>query len=267
MAESGKEAESAKDEKPEVQIRVTDATNRLVRRFKAPARLGVNRIAWDLLSDPYKQPPSGDNVSPFDPGEPTGPEVGPGTYTISMTFGKSEVSQKVNVVADPRSRNTPEDWQRRADTLAKAGALNDQVVGAIWRIRDARADIDAVQKKAREAAERAGEKDKKKIEDLPIVKDGEKVKEGLTTLEKRLWAPPETKGFTAGEEVLNAVNLPIFFILSSWDAPNPNHLDHLRLGEEKVKAILPEVDKYFGAEVAGYTAKVREAGIGLLSGR
>lgn len=253
-----------KTEKPEVQITIEDATGKKVRTFKAPARAGVNRAVWDLTSDPSKQPPRPESASPFEQGEPSGYEVPPGRYTVTMKYAGHEAKQSVNVVADPRSKNTADDWKRRWDALQQGDALSDAVVEAIWRVRGTRDDIAAVEKKIRQAAEQAREKDPKKVDENPLIKEGTKLKESLTALEKKLWHAPEFKGYLPNTDMLNVVNEPGGLMASSWDPPSPNHLDHLKIAEAKWRAFQPEIEKLFGGDVAAYRAKVQEAKIGLL---
>ncbi|MGZ5432820.1 MAG: VPS10 domain-containing protein, partial [Thermoanaerobaculia bacterium] len=43
------------DKAPEVDIEVADASGTVIRKFKGPAKLGVNRTAWDLRRDAFKR--------------------------------------------------------------------------------------------------------------------------------------------------------------------------------------------------------------------
>ena len=160
----------------------------------------------------------------------------------------------------------------RIDAIAAQGALYsralklwDRVADAVWRIRRTRDDVGVVQRKARQAAEAAGEKDERKLDELPLVKAGETLKQGLTKIENRLWQAPEVVGITPETDVFSQVVRPLFYVQSSLDPPSPTHLELLRQAEAKVGAFMAELDKFYEGEVAAFRRQVHEAGIGLLA--
>ncbi len=75
----------AREEDPAVVLTVKDADGNVVRRLSAPAKAGIQRVAWDLRFPPANPtrltPPPADNPF-FDP--PEGPLVVPGRYTVSF---------------------------------------------------------------------------------------------------------------------------------------------------------------------------------------
>jgi hypothetical protein len=192
--------------------------------------------------------------------------VPPGTYGLTVKHRGETAHGSVTVAADPRSTNTPADWERRWQARLSAGELNDRAVEAITRIRRTRADIDLVAAKVRQAAEARGEKDKKKIDEDPLIKAGEKVKEGLAKIEKRLWTPPDTKGIPPDDEVMAPIQQAGWFIDSSWGPPSPTHLAYLDLAANRLAALQKDLDAFFAAEVAAYKKQVEEAKVGLLGG-
>ena len=170
----------------------------------------------------------------------------------------------MKVLADPRSKNAAADWQAREQAVRRAGAVSDAAVDAVWRLRRTRDDVGALQQKAKERAEAAGEKDKKKLDELPLVKEGEALKEELTTREKAFWQAPEAKGILAERDVLSRIGYASFYVASSWDPPSPTHLAYLKRAEEDLQALLAEVNQLFETKVAAYRRQAAEAGIGLL---
>lgn len=242
---------AADDERPRVDVVVADAAGKVVRRFKAPAVLGVNRAVWDLSSDAFKQPPRAEDAPPL-PEEPSGPQVPPGTYTVTVKFGTHESSQPVRVVADPRSSNSAQDWQRRWEIIQRLGSMNDSAVDAIGRIRRTRQDVTVIQERLRQRARDAGERDTKKIDEHPTIAAGAKLLERLTALEKRLWTPPETVGIVADVDVYSDVTRPTYLIMSSWDAPNANHMEYVQRADARLRAFLGELEKFFETEVESF---------------
>jgi hypothetical protein len=243
---------------------VSDASGRLVRSFKGPARLGVNRAVWDLSRDAFRELPRAEDA-PAPDEEPSGPELPPGVYTVTVKYGSHSSSQAVNVLSDPRSKNTAADWQAREDAIRASGALRDRVAGAIWRLRRTRDDVGLVQQKARQAAEAGGEKDKEELDALPLVKAGETLKQSLNLLEKRLWQSPEAVGIQPDTDVLSQSLRALANLQSSLGPPSPTHLELLRQAESRAGAFLADLDKFFETDVAAFRRQVDEAGVGLLS--
>lgn len=256
-AEEKKDEKKEEEERPRVDVTVTDASGTVVRRFKVPAALGVNRAAWDLASDAFKQAPRPEDAPP-QTDEPTGPEVPPGTYTIAMKFGGHEAKQTVTVRADPRAKNTAQDWQRRWEAIRKVGALNDAAVDAIWRIRRTKQDVGTIQEKLRQRARDAGERDPKVIDRHPTIEAGRKLTEALNTLEKRLWVSPETVGIVADVDVYSDATRAGWSILSSWDAPNATQMEYLRQGEARLRGFLDELNKFYAEDVAAFRKQAAE---------
>jgi photosystem II stability/assembly factor-like uncharacterized protein len=247
----------ARDDKgPEVDIEVADASGTVIRKFKGPAKLGVNRTAWDLRRDAFKrvQVP-GEEPSEFRPR--TGPEILPGTYTVTVKFREQSAKQTVRVLADPRETVAPDVRQAKFDAVMRAGRLAETVTAAIERINKTRADIDAVAaklKKPEDATDKTPD---------PVVKQGSALKRRLDEMEKRLWVPPKTKGIGASLDVLSAIQYPMQAMQSSWDAPTPAQLAYLDRAEKQLKAVLADYNKLFAEDVAKYRDEVRARSVGL----
>jgi hypothetical protein len=137
-------------------------------------------------------------------------------------------------------------------------------VDAVWRLRRTRDDVGSIQRKARERAEAAGEKDKKKLEELPLVKAGDTLKEDIDALEKKLWQAPEVKGLLPDTDVLSRIGYAGSYVGSSWAPPSPTHLLYLRQAEEAVQAVLTALNQEFEAKVTAYRKQATDAGLGLL---
>jgi photosystem II stability/assembly factor-like uncharacterized protein len=246
---------TASDKPPEVDIEVADASGKVIRKFKGPAKLGVNRTTWELRTDAFKRPPSGDGDDDF--GSRTGPEVVPGTYTVTIKFRGNEAKQTVRVVADPREPFTAEQRQQKFDTIQRAGRLQESASEAITRINKTRADIAAIAAKLK--------KDEPGAEPDPLVKSGNQLKEKLDKMERRLWQPPNTKGIPPETDVWSKISYPLFSMQSSWDAPTPSQLAYLARAEAELRTILAEFNKLYAEDVAKYREEVRAKSVTLLN--
>jgi hypothetical protein len=238
------------DKGPEVDIEVTDASGTVIRKFKGPAKLGVNRTSWDLRRDAFKRAPvPGEEPSEFR--TRTGPEILPGIYTVTIKFRDSEAKQSVTVLADPRSNVTSEQRQAKFDAVMRAGKLTETITSAIERIQKTRADIESVSSKLKKDEDAAD-----KTPD-PLVKSGGELKKRLDEMEKRLWVPPKTKGIVADMDVLSKIQYPLQSLQSSWDAPTPAQLAYLERAEAQLKTVLADFNKLFAEDVAKYREEVR----------
>jgi photosystem II stability/assembly factor-like uncharacterized protein len=272
-AEAGK-AGTGKDDKkkaepPKAQIEVADASGRAIRHFKTPVQLGINRVAWGLERDDWKEPgpPPPDQPTEEDP---PGPEVPPGTYTVTVRFRGHEARTTVEVLADPRSANDAPDWQRRWAAVTRAGALQQAVSEAIERIARLRADVDAAVAKDKQAAEQAAERSGKPKPDAdappsPLAAAAEKLGKRLDELEKRLWVRPDAKGLTGIEDLADQVLLVSQAITGQWDPPTPTQLETLRQLGEKVERFLAELNRFYAGDVTAFRKQVADARIALLA--
>lgn len=235
------------DKSTEVDIEVSDATGTVIRRFKGPANLGVNRAAWGLVRDAFKQPANPD-APPSETREP-GIEVPPGTYTIKLKFRGNEATQSVKVLADPRETYTAAQRQSKYEAVLRAGRAQETATAAIERIHRTRADIDAIAAKLK--------KDEPGAEPDPLVKSGNELKEKLDKMEKRLWSPPKTKGITADTDVWSRLQYPLYALQSSWDEATPAQMAYLERVESDLRAVLVDFNKLFAEDVAKYRASVK----------
>jgi photosystem II stability/assembly factor-like uncharacterized protein len=267
-AEEKKPEEAAKpkegeEKPPEVEIRIANAAGKTLRTFTAPAHQGLNRVTWGLRRDGFKPLPQEGEPD----AHPTGPEVPPGQYTVTVKYGDHEAKGSVRVLADPRTRNTEADWRQREDALARATALGNAMSEAVERVRKTRSDVDQVLARAESAKKDKDSKDgkdKKKEDKDPLVEAGNKLKDDLTKLERRLWIPYDAPGIQPETDVLSKVGYPFGYILSSWAPPSPTHLEYLRQAEAAVAAILLDVNKLYTTDVAAFRKQVDDAKLRLL---
>jgi photosystem II stability/assembly factor-like uncharacterized protein len=244
-------------EPPQVEIRVADAAGTTIRTFKAPARRGVNRAVWDLRRDAFKQPPRGE-PQPYDE-PPVGPEVPPGSYTVTVAFGDHAASAPVEVLPDPRSGNTTADWQRRAAAIATAGALRDSAVAAIERLAVVRRDVESALQLVRQAAA-----DPAAVENDPVVVSGTTLLRELAALDRRLWTAPSTVGIVAENDAFSKVTTAERYLQSSWSPPSPSHEAYLAAARTALDAVLTEINGFDAGPVAAFRRLLAERAVRLL---
>ncbi len=271
---AGEEAESeegegeGREDEPRVTIEVSDANGDVVRTFRRPVKLGVNRIAWDLRRDGFKRPRIGQRPPQFQPG---GPQVLPGTYTVKVKYGQSEATGSVNVLPDPRYDIPQSERVAKHETLMHVGALSEVLTDAVERIRDTRSEIDDVLKLARKtgaeepATSTNGDPPNPGSANRALMKAGRELKEKLDELEKMFWTPPgTTKGIQRVNNTFRRIGYVGGSLGSSWDAPTPAQLTYLQQAESLLEEALAELNRVFGEDVAAFRGEVEAAGISFL---
>jgi hypothetical protein len=270
--EEAKEAEEAKgkgkEREAKVEILIADASGKVLKKLKGPAKLGVNRATWDLTRDAYKRP-SGEETSPGR--EPAGPEVPPGTYGVTVKLRGKEAKGTVRVLPDPRARTAEAGWSERWAAIERAGALQERVVQAIERLDSARTDVGIVLAKLEKAKGAAGgaggaggEGGEGKDANEPLRKAARALQGRLDAMELKLWIPPKTQGLFRDRDLYSKVSNLGFMLGSSWDAPNDTQRSYVRNVEIETSDVLADFDRLFAGDVAAFRQQVQAAGIGLL---
>jgi hypothetical protein len=179
-----------------------------------------------------------------------------------VKYQAGESSRTVRVLADPRSKNTAEDWTRRWEAIVRAGASSDAAVEWVQKLRRTRDDVSLVQQRIRQAAATPAER--RLADEKPVIKAGDALKPGLDRLERQLWQPPEQKGIVARDQVLSDLTRSLNAVQSSWEPPSPTQLELLQRAQERLEAFRREADGFYEKDVAAYRKQVEEAGLGLL---
>jgi photosystem II stability/assembly factor-like uncharacterized protein len=130
-APAAEKSEEKKEEKQEakkegkVKIVVTDKDGKVVRELDGPGTAGVNRTNWDLRYNPPAEP-TAEQLEAIAAGYgfgPRGPYAEPGEYTIEITVGGKEATQKLTVEDDPRLQLSAEDRAARRAVIEQLYAM------------------------------------------------------------------------------------------------------------------------------------------------
>lgn len=118
----------------DLKIEVFDSAGKLLSTIPTNKRRGLSRATWSMRLKAPKVPTAASAAF----GAAFGPRVLPGTYTIKMTRNKEVYTTQLRIVADPRSKHTPEDRKAQFDLSMKLyNLLGDMTftVEGINRIR------------------------------------------------------------------------------------------------------------------------------------
>jgi len=147
---------------------------------RCDAKPGINRFVWDLRGEPSAQvrlrttPLYAPDVTVNQDGTRPAPGLGrvsilepPGTYTVKLTVGGQDYTQKLEVRKDPRSTGTEQDIATQTKLLTEIRGLMNDVADTVNQVEQVRAQInnfqgvmlaEASQRTLRTAAEELGNK-------------------------------------------------------------------------------------------------------------
>ena len=257
--EAGDGEEKPKD--PKVKIVIADASGKVVRTLEAPAMQGLNRTAWDLGRDAWRQPPTDNRGFPQD--QESGPEVPPGTYGVTVRYGDHEAKGTIQVVAAPTIENTEADWQARENALDRLKRIQEGTVEAIERIAATRKDVNVVTQKLEPKDKKA---EQPKEDPNKALKDAARdLQKKLTEMEKRLWISPDVKGIIRDRTLFASINQASFPLLSTFETPSPTARTYLEQAEAAAKKTFADFNKLFAEDVPAFRKKVADSKIELLS--
>jgi hypothetical protein len=262
-AEDDRAQEKAKPA-TEVEVEILDSDGERIRSFRRDVHRGLNRIHWNLRSDPFRRPPSDDEDWM---GTRAGPEVPAGDYTVVLRFGEHEARQPLTVLADPRMDINPAARRAAWEATQRAGAVSEKMAEALIRIVDARNDCDLImeriQRARRDEEIRRGrpfeEQEDKPHEDLK--KAARKMRGRLDELEETLRIRPDSKGIPGGVTPWGELSLARWYLGSSWGRPTPTAMEHLERAEAMVAEALETVNRFFAEEMPPFREQVGESGV------
>ena len=169
----GAEKEEATPAGPEKEEPKPEGADKEKEKNKLPdVTPGMNRYAWDLR---YPEAKKFEGLILWGGGT-DGPRVVPGTYTVRLTVGDQTVTAPVEVKKDPRSAVTQADLQAQFDLLLGAHDKLSEIHEQIERIRNVRAQLTDLRKRAGDDANAK-----------PIVDAAKALDKKMTTIEETLY--------------------------------------------------------------------------------
>lgn len=105
---------------------------------RLPARVGMNRVVWDLRYDP---PTGVDGAVYMEGSQLAGPMVLPGNYTVRLKVGDRAFTQPLQVKSDPRVDVNAADLQKQLEFGLKIRDLISRTHRAVNEIRAVKAQL------------------------------------------------------------------------------------------------------------------------------
>jgi len=261
----GEEKAEDKPKDPKVTVTVADGSGAVIRTFKADLQQGINRIVWDMTADGV-QPPA-----PAEPSEdgtlPSGLEVLPGRYTLTLAFDGQTQSIAAQVLPDPRENVPAEARAANHAALREVEALQKAAYASIERLLAAGRDLDTAMGLIAAAEQAAGPlKEGAESPYKALKEQGEALKKKLKETEERFRDPPKTKGIPySDEKVLSRIGAAAFYVGSTYAAPSDAARKEIALARATLERELASVNALLSQDVAALRATMQQAGFGLFA--
>jgi hypothetical protein len=252
-------------EKPEgeVTLAILDADGVELRAFtsegedkpRVTKEAGANRFVWDLrtakptkLDDPGKAGPFAQMAD-----DAAAPRVLPGEYQVRLKVGELELTEKVEVVGDPRIPATEVELRRQYELKSQIRDDVSRVHEALNQLRRIRAQVEDWEKRL------ADDEQRKEIVEL-----AGQVKEALAEVERELInvdADKPQPGAGRLKEKLAALSM---MIDESDDAPTRGALEVQAMLGDQVESVQARLRKVIADEVGKLTKLLESAKLPLV---
>lgn len=214
--------ETRKSESTDFMVEVRNGAGQLVRHFKSPAKLGLNRFVWDLSRNDWRtvgvDPPA-------DGSTPGGQPVVPGVYELTVRLRDHRATTRVQVHGDARLAVSEQDWHTWDRAVIAEGERRERLFALVEELKNLRTDVE------NKLALRKRDKDRlRSPRDLPpdepekdeLASAWEKLTAKLKTHERTLWAGRDAKGIQASMDVNSALSNAMWAISGVGRAPSPS---------------------------------------------
>jgi photosystem II stability/assembly factor-like uncharacterized protein len=236
------------------------AGDSIIRTFQGPARDGLNRTAWSLVRDGFREPsnPEEEPAQPPPPKGvlPPGPDALPGDYTVRVIAHGDTATGRVTVRPDPRITVSEADRRANLAMILRAGQRQNVATEAVRRLREAKQAIDDVNKRLASQDDNAAK---------ALRAAGDSLRTTLTGVEELFMGKEDIQGFIdSPTAVLPRIANVIYAVGSSWEAPTAAETASLQQADELLQAALARFNAVETQDVAGYRRRVEAAHVELL---
>ena len=238
-----------------VKIQISNSAGDVIRNLTTmPKEPGVNRFTWNLTRKGVRFPGS-PRPKPNAP-EPGGPKVGPGTYTVTMTYAGTEVETTVHVKADPRIERSATELKEMTDFRDRLISAVDQSTSAIDKLNEAKKAMESAMKMVPGGNEEGLKATKEQSKEI-----GKKIKE----LKELITAPEDVQGIYRDPSILSTKLGELSFYLgvsrfggSFYHKPTPNQEIVLKNVEKDLSAAMGEINTFFDGDWKSFREEIEK---------
>ncbi|HXO26035.1 MAG TPA: sialidase [Thermoanaerobaculia bacterium] len=261
-AVKGEKDKATGEQKDEIEIKIEDAAGKVVRKFKGPAKAGLNRAWWDLNYD--KTPEARLRTSPLGakyikvgvegipaPGVQRVEVQAPiGQYKVKLEVGGHELSQPLTVLKDPGASGSEADVRAQGDLMRDLLDDVKQCVEAINKAESARGQLAALEV-------RLGDKGPKEVKDAAEALD----KKLLAVEEDLLQVRVTGRGQDALRWPMKVTEQLVYLLGRAADsdfAPTASQLEVHRLLHDEAARTRKALDDLLATDLAKFNAMLAE---------
>jgi len=239
-------------------IEILDPAGKPIRTLaNVTSDTGLNRVAWDLRSDPPARATPGQGRGGRG-GAPRGYLVPPGEYTVRLTAGAAQDSKKVVVEDDLRVKLSPADRAERTTAITELYDMAKQADAAQRQFTALRASI---------AALRETWKQSRSIPE-PATKALDDLEEKMDAIEKTP-APDLAAGSTSAHYTPPPVAQRINRLYTMIDGyslqPTPDQRAEMAALRAEMNTVDAQIQKLIGEDLPRANKIINQAGAPLLS--
>jgi len=241
----------------EVTIEIVD-DGAVIRTLSGPAEAGLNRTTWRLRRKGVRGPTTPKEAAEKRDGEPAGPEVVPGTYTVRYRYNDHVDSTTVTVKPDPRVEGMRAAQEDKLELYDRLMSVTEAATEAADRLREAKrttSQIDDV----------LGDRDD---EAATTAKDkGKAMRDSIKALMQEVEGK-DVQGIRRDPSVVSSrLGMARFYLGSSVRAPDQSGRRALERAEKRVQRFLNGVNQFFADDWPAYREAVTEADISFFEDR
>jgi photosystem II stability/assembly factor-like uncharacterized protein len=249
-----------------VAITIRDAADQIVRRLNAPGRAGLNRVYWDLRYEPTREvrlrtsPLYAPEVTVGPDGTRPAPGTGrlailapPGTYSVELTAGGRQFTQKLEVRKDPNAGGGDDDIRQQMKVLTELAGEINHAADLINQIELVRSQIDHLDRLVAEPAiKSAGEALDRKLIDLES-----------TLVELRMTGRGQD-GVRWGAKLQSKLVYLANGLMSGDFGPTSQQLEVQKELTSRLRTLSAEVDTILTRDLGAYNAQLRQRGLPII---
>lgn len=257
---------SANKQTNKARVTIKNSQGELVRTFVTTLKQGINRITWGLESDGALAMPGEEPKEDKDILAP-GPEVIPGTYTITVKLNNHEFETTAKVLKDPRFNVSLQDLTTSYELQHQAVAMYSTLTKAAHALADSKKDIDLIKALANKALDNLPESSDKKLHPASeIITSAKALEKRIKALDKHLRSLPKTKGIVdESYKVSSKIYTAWGYVGSRYGKPSPTAEIYLAAAKVALTNGINEVNQFLAEDLATFKQAYNQSGLGLLT--
>jgi hypothetical protein len=224
----------------DLKLEVYDPSGKLVSKFPASTRKGINRVEWSMRIKAPRVPPAA--TAAFAASQ--GPRLVPGTYTVKLLDNGKTYTTEVKVTGDPLAKHTAEDRQLQFDTSMK-------IYATLERMSDLVDSMLSTHGQAQELATKLPESDttRKRLETLA---------DSIDKLRSKIVATKEG-GAVTGEERIRELTAELYGNVSGFEGrPTQTQINRAAALDTELNGVINDYDSLMKKELPAVNSLLKK---------